>query len=297
MKKLRIPLLITALILIIGLILGSFFDLQISQTLFRERNGFGIFMSAFSLIPGYALFSIIGGAMLANSKIQKNKGVRIFLYIIAVIAILASSYLSGKEIFSLNGYNKEGFGYLVLGCAICLVFQAGAFYLGYYLFKNSQNEKLWLALFILVVGLVIALIGGTVLFKAIMNRPRYRLVQTGFEHIKFYNWFERCTNSKGYIALGAAKEDFKSFPSGHAGASMLLALSLAFILPLAKPNLAKYSIWLFIGGVAYSLLVMFTRILVGAHFLSDVSMGGLLVVVFSYIANEVIIHYNLLKLE
>ena len=43
-------------------------------------------------------------------------------------------------------------------------------------------------------------------------------------------------------------------------------------------------------ALAYTLLVAFTRMLVGAHYLSDVGMGGLITTVCLYGYYEVILH-------
>lgn len=298
MKKIRIPLLVCTGIMLICLVLGSLFDLQIAKAIYSERNGFGVFMAAFGLIPGYAIFPIIGGLLFANTfKSIKPKWLRIILYIVSALALLVPTYLCSKDMFSLNGFNKAGIGYSILAIGINLIFHSGFWYLGYYLFKDYKNDKIWIAMLILMVAIIIALVPGVTLIKVIVNRPRYRLIVTDFYDLRFYNWFERCTNYKGYIALGADKEDFKSFPSGHAGTSLVLAVTLSMVIPLAKPKLQKYSIILFFAGFAYCLLVSFSRMLVGAHFLSDVSIGALLVLVFTYLSNEIIIHYNFFKLE
>ena len=43
------------IILISGLIIGSFFDFEINNAIFSERNSFGIFMAAFGEYPVYLL--------------------------------------------------------------------------------------------------------------------------------------------------------------------------------------------------------------------------------------------------
>ena len=58
----------------------------------------------------------------------------------------------------------------------------------------------------------------------------------------------------------------------------------AIFLPLVNSKYEKIQIPLFYAGLAWCLLVSFTRILVGAHFLSDVSMGGLITTIFALIA-------------
>ena len=62
----------------------------------------------------------------------------------------------------------------------------------------------------------------------------------------------------------------------------------ALFLPYISKKYEKAALIAFIAGAAWYLLVSFSRMLVGAHFLSDVSMGGLLGVIFFFIAKIVI---------
>jgi len=51
----------------------------------------------------------------------------------------------------------------------------------------------------------------------------------------------------------------------------------------------KYQVLFFYIAFGWGLIVMFSRMLVGAHYLTDTCMGSLLAVVFFYIGNEVVI--------
>ena len=71
---------------------------------------------------------------------------------------------------------------------------------------------------------------------------------------------------------------------------------LAF-LPLFFDKAKKHQILVFYIAVGYSVLVCFARLLVGAHHLSDVSMGSLLMFGFMFLANEVLIKMNIEREE
>ena len=88
-------------------------------------------------------------------------------------------------------------------------------------------------------------------------------------------------------------DDFKSFPSGHSGAGMILAMSLP-LMTYFFPKLKGKNTILFYVGVAYGLLMMFSRLLVGAHYLTDTCMGSLIVMVVFYVANEIMIRQGFL---
>ena len=73
------------------------------------------------------------------------------------------------------------------------------------------------------------------------------------------------------VAAGVAAEEFKSFPSGHtANASALMLLSL---LPCIRPALAKKRGLLFGIGFGWTCLVALSRVIMGAHYLTDTAVG------------------------
>lgn len=283
-------------ILIVAFILGSIFDRQLNDAVFQGADfGLGKFVSAVGLIPGYAVLAFLGGILLAIAIHQIDKKWLKAILIVAVIGCYGSAvYFSGKEFFSVNGYDKPGFGYLALGCGISAVIHGAVTYLGYLVGKKNENPKMWIVIAILLAAIFIALVPGTTLLKSIFHRPRYRLVIQGIDGITYHNWWERFADYKNYISDIITKEEFKSFPSGHASASMVLCLGLTF-LPVFLPKLEKYQTLFFYVGFGYSILVSLTRILVGAHFLSDVAMGSILTILMFFIANEIIVRKKLLE--
>lgn len=75
------------------------------------------------------------------------------------------------------------------------------------------------------------------------------------------------------MAAGVAADEFKSFPSGHtANATTMLLLGLV---PYLKPQLQKYQKALVAFGFAWAAIVALSRILLGAHYLTDTAVGFL----------------------
>lgn len=70
-------------------------------------------------------------------------------------------------------------------------------------------------------------------------------------------------------SLGIASEEFKSFPSDHVGCA---AVALAYCLVPYIRKKGSPDLWFYVG-LAFVLTVMFSRIIMGAHFLSDVTIG------------------------
>ena len=61
MKKMRLPLLIALGVALIGVVLGSFFDLQISTAIASPTNAFALTVSAICPTIGFATVAAMGG--------------------------------------------------------------------------------------------------------------------------------------------------------------------------------------------------------------------------------------------
>lgn len=286
MKQMRLYLYITFGVFLSLFIVGTFLDLQINTALYSNRNTFGLIISAIGTTPGYGMFAIIGGGFLTLFfKKEEYKTWMRVLFIIATLGCLgASTYFAGREFFGPNGFYwaaRSFYGYF-----ISLPVMVGLTYFGYRLMRNVDNKNLWIILLVALVAFAFALTAGVTLFKVIFHRPRFRAIESTM--IPYYPWYERCANYKEYMqTFGLDSEEFKSFPSGHAAASMGVPL-IAIFLPLIDEKYKKYRLPVFVCGLVFSLLVMFSRLLVGAHYLSDVSMGAIIVSICMIAGIEII---------
>lgn len=282
-------------LLVIGIILGSIFDLQINQALFSNRNAFGIGVSMFGMIPGYAFLSFFGGAFFyLVYKSELPKPWKIVLCILSFVALGAASWFTSKEFFSVNGANLPGIGYTILALVIALVIHSGIYVLGLFLGKRITGKYAWVGILVLMLAVLVALVPGVTLFKDILHRPRYRTIQLSIDGITFHNWWEPFSEYKDFITDVVPKEEFKSFPSGHSACSMVVSMLLMW-LPLVNNKLQKHQTLLFYLGVGYACFVAFTRMLVGAHFLTDVCFGMLITLICSFVANEIILRKKLFE--
>ena len=297
MKK-RLHLFIAGGILLVGLIIGSFFDLQINQFLFDRTNTFGLAISAFGMTPGYGCLAFFGGALLAIGIKEKQHPLwlRIIFYVLTVAMVGVAIYFLGRDVFNVNGFYNPSIYWL--GFVIMAVPMLLAAVLGFFMGKKNENPKMWIIILVFAAAIFLALVPGTTLIKVIFHRPRYRVAVYG-GYVAFHNWFEPCKEYKDIITNNPSvltKEEFKSFPSGHSTAVMVGTIFLSS-LPLFDKKLMKYQPLLFWSAFAWGLLVMFARMLVGAHYLTDTCVGSLLAIVFFYIANEIVVKYLLPKEE
>ena len=295
MKKMRIPLLIAWGVALIGIILGSFFDFQISSAIASSTNGFALAVSAVGPTFGFAGVAVMGGGFIALAiKGKYHIALKILFYVLAACCLGVAIYYPAGEYFGVNGFYQMGVpewaGYLVV-----ILPESAAMVGGFFLFKDCQNKNMWIVFCVIIALLLIALLGIIPALKDSIHRPRYRLLSR--TDIAFHNWWEPCKNYKELReAYNAHKDDFKSYPSGHtAEASILLVMTTFF--PLANKKFEKFQFPFFLGSCGLVLLVAFARILAAAHFLSDVSFGAIITITLVLVANEVIMRIKPLQLK
>ena len=296
MKKMRIPLLIAWGVAVIGIVFGSFFDLQISSAVASPTNVFALTVSAIGPTIGFAAVAAMGGGFVALAiKGQYHIALKVLFYVLAAACLGVAIYYPAGEYFGINGFYgvaPEWVGYLIV-----IIPECAAMVGGYFLFKDYENKNLWIVFVIIVGLLLIALLAVIPLIKDNMRRPRYRFLIN--EHMDmFHNWYQPFKEYKEFIKVNPLEphDNFKSFPSGHtAEASILLVCSTLF--PLASKKFEKYQLPAFIGSCCLVLLVALARILAAAHFLSDVSFGATIVLTLLLIANEIILRIKPLQLE
>ncbi|MBO4668335.1 MAG: phosphatase PAP2 family protein [Bacilli bacterium] len=294
MKSMRIPLIIALGVAIIGIILGSFFDLQISSAIASANNGLGLTISAIGPMIGFMAVAAMGGGFI--SFIIKGKyhiAFKILFGVLAAACFGVSLKYPAGEWFGINGFYgaaPEWVGYLIV-----LLPEAAAGVGGYFLFKDTKNDKLWIIFCIIIAILLFTLAGSINILKGVMHRPRYRsIAQYGLD---FHNWWEPCKNYKDLMATyNIEKDNFKSYPSGHTAEASIILVAVTF-LPFADEKFKKYQMPLFYVACGLIVIVAFARILAAAHFLSDVSTGATLMIGLTVIANEVVMRVKPLQVE
>ena len=123
-------------------------------------------------------------------------------------------------------------------------------------FRNSAGYGLIAS----TVGFVFVSVGGAGLIanllKNILGRARPKLFDT-------VGQFE--------FQLFAFQPDYASIPSGHATTIFALATVIAILWPRGRVLLYTLAVW-----------IALSRVLIGAHYLTDVVLGGILGTVFPY---------------
>ena len=285
-------------VLIVLVVVGTFFDLEISKAI-ATVNGEKYFSSSFFaavvecfgeipvyIFPSFALCSFI---VYFGKKFDGAK--KVLLTILFATVLVGLNYYAGTRIvsasnpyFGLKEYAK-GFAGVIFYLLFSLFFSLCYYLLTKKMTKNLSDEKLKsLAICSLIVVLTAALsqiiTQGS---KSIFNRARYRYMlfagKQGYDGLELFTpWYVANSNPKIPAGIKELVESgvYRSFPSGHATASfMLLSLTL---LPFVYQNLDnkknKIIIWCVVLVLQTFVSVM--RIVAGAHFLTDVCFGSLI---------------------
>lgn len=267
-----------AVILALCLGVGSFFDYQISSALFNIGSVYGRFIEAAGELP-FELTASVAGVMLVRAVRPDSRGSKW----LAVLGILVNVGLTGYEILSsLRVGGKLIVAQLVLTFVLAIV----ANLIVYRLTRTTEPDELtrW-ALMVLAVWVAQAIILN-VIVKPLWSRPRMRVIEVT-PGLEFQPWWVIGNPDKwAYIAAGVVKDGFKSFASGHT-AHAAIGLMLAGLPAAAfkeKPSRRRVVFWTAAVVVAF---VAFGRIVIGAHFLSDVTCGFALVLALGCLAARI----------
>lgn len=269
---------IVAVILAFCLIVGSFFDYQISSALFNSFSLFGRFIEAAGELP-FELTASIAGVMLARSARPDSKASKW----LAALGVLINAGLVGYEII---GSLRVGGKLIAFQLVLTFTLVIAANLIVYRLTRTTESDELtrW-ALMVLAVWVVQAIILN-VIVKPLWSRPRMRVIEVT-PGLNFQPWWVIGNPDKwSYIAAGVIKDGFKSFASGHT-AHAAIGLMLAGLPAAAfteKPSRRRVVFW---AASLVAALVAFGRIVIGAHFLTDVSCGFALVLALECLAARI----------
>ena len=232
----------------------AFTDLQISKAIYNQQSTFGFIFEAIGEFPAALIASFCSmSLMITRNKDRSVKyilgtiGYSVLVVLFALMAaMLPVKYLSGPTLL----------------IPLLAILYVGLFYIIAKKYTKTNREELRKAAIAGLLTFVFVTIAFN-LIKMGWGRERYRnMVATGaFEG--FSMWFipQRFTTNN----------EFMSFPSGHsANAAIMIWITL---IPTFVTSLKDKKNW-FIGfATLWIVLVPISRIIVGAHFASDVTMG------------------------
>ncbi|MFR5874938.1 MAG: phosphatase PAP2 family protein [Eubacterium sp.] len=238
----------------LSLIISAFVDLKLDIILNNPENPFAIWFRNTGEIPVYLICPLAGCILfyLCKSKIFKAAGFLINLGGSAFLGYYICDY------FFIDDKNKIPFG-IVFGIGIGLIILMT----GKYISVPKSLKKPLIILAIAGISAMLAEISIIQILKVLWGRVRFRDLIAAGSYEAFTAWYHP-NGINGNM----------SFPSGHtAGAGMSY---LMMLLPFVSDKWMNRKNLCFIIPLVYTSIVAFTRLVMGAHYLSDVTMGGAL---------------------
>ncbi|HBB05589.1 MAG TPA: hypothetical protein DCZ41_03260 [Firmicutes bacterium] len=250
-------------LLVVIFIAVSFFDLPITQALYDPHDVSARILE-FVGEQLFQFFAVLSSAILFRFRDKKCLWKNILFGVLSgILAIFFAGY-AGGQFFS---YAKDlGWGKLYWAFFLILVaYLFGAVAIVYTLPVKDEKEAVSYALSVVVLyALIWVVMTG---LKTIWQRPRWRYLVTTEDPVGgFRSVWEPRPN-------WPFRSIYASFPSGH---TMNAIASFVLVPFLLRRFDLKDSVWIRLIPYFIGLLVALSRIIVGAHFASDVTMGYLL---------------------
>lgn len=279
-KILGIPMvyaIIVFIILFIGILLGSFLDLDICAALIYKNataKEVGTQFATYGLILPYCLYPAAGMCFFKALK-KKGKNYTLLAWALLVISFFLAVYYSDNYSGSkLRGVLGNFTGVWFVSILIWILIYSWVPVVCYFIIDDSHPECLIaVATTILLAG--IASDCMNVWLKQLSSRPRYNYLLTQEAKdlgITFKNWWEWNPYAAG------SNDNFKSWPSGNLTIAMLTCTLPLFITNVKKSNKTKVYIALAFS-CAFVILYGYNRIHMGKHYLTDVCFG----ILFTYL--------------
>jgi membrane-associated phospholipid phosphatase len=250
---------------VVLMVVGTIYDLQISTALYNASSPLGLFFAALGNVP-VVICAWVGVALWMVS-LEGREGTSRASLIFLILVAAAGSVLAFREAYEA----------LPLGLAVAaiLVEIALSVAIALWVYREADRSDLTRVARIALVIIAASIISAAVvhLIKIPWGRPRFRSVVVT-EGLDFRPWYLPGHEARDAFAGILPSEEFKSFPSGHSAMAALACILSA--LTLVVPKLKERQNALLAVALVWTICVMISRIVAGAHFLTDVTMGATL---------------------
>ncbi|WP_430602523.1 hypothetical protein IGJ02_002945 [Enterococcus sp. DIV0724b] len=277
------------------LLIGGIWDNQISQGIMNQGSLFGTFFQNYGLIfPGIILFMSTQIFIYYAKKSNLPNFGKGSIYFIAIIAGLYQIWQMIKimlfyTVTSLNNRqnnqpigaaNNDGGGAMsfpnwffpalvilslftfAVGCMLCNRWLKG---------KNQQELN---GLVLIGLGAIVTVYAANTIVDVMKTLwGRFRPYELQSNWAEYTSWWS-INGANGH----------KSFPSGHSEQAWLALYLPLFVDPLKKK---KRQIMVILASV-FGCFVAFSRVRIGAHFLSDVTVGSVIAIFVIYVVSRLL---------
>ena len=272
-------------VLVVGIIVGSFFDYQISVAL-SNTTAIGKFYETYGNMLAFLMHPVAAACLYVGFK-GKGEKYRILSNCSLIVAgFWAVNNLNGKYskyIRPLLGYNPGEAGSflpLALNFIIWIAVTCLVIFIVTKLLDESQADKIIAIGAVILIAYILA-DNVNEWLKVVGCRPRYRyLIKLEDPFSEYKAWWQM-------IPYLTDESNFRSWPSGH-----MTDATIMFTLPMfgdvLKKRTSNTKYWLFGFAVIWVLVMSYNRIHMNAHFLTDVCFGTLLTyIIYAFIYKAV----------
>ena len=245
----------------IGIILlgvFTFTDLQISMTLY-VKNLYGRIFEVIGELP--ALFLVLFGCVLLfRLRSRRNMIINVGIAALSGILLFLFALMGGFMVWKYLNENIGSTLPVIVPIIISLLLIVLAIFLAGKVPKENAHEAVTYAIISIIYFISILIVMNVI--KAYWGRMRMREMTDCLA--QFTPWYE-------IHSRGGFDNVYASFPSGHSMNSA--AIILMTLLPNFMPGLAGKEKLLKIAAYTWCVIVGSSRIVMGAHFASDVVAG------------------------
>lgn len=240
----KLLILVIAVWIVLAIVFGIY-DLNISIAVVDENSAWGIFGADYGEAPGYGLISIAISTLIGsyNKDIKKQK-IPAYITIAIGFLLFILGFVFDEQDLILDG------GAIFICLIVFLIFT----------FNNDWQNLRKISAVITILAVLNPLI-LVQLMKLFWGRIRFRDLSPGF--IDFTPWF---------IPQGITGN--QSFPSGHTSMSFMFVPLLILVKDRKLKDPVRIITTILVLG--WAVFVGLSRIVVGAHYASDVLFSGMM---------------------
>lgn len=270
------------------ILIATRFDLEISNVLtsgleqgkYYTTNKIAELVEIFGAFPLWGM-AFFGSLILFRVTYKRDDKYKYLRYIFPIASFgIAAMFL--RDAFKYY-YRYQGTEYLLDKLDMFLIYGLFGLFCSFVgcnaitKMKEEMAQKLLRMTFVIICSCAFYLV--IEIIKSPAGRIRYRAMNQIEDFSVFMPWYhfgnKDITNIETLKEV-LPKDAFKSFPSGHTFSATMIFNLLCLPSLFEKLNNLKWKSIIYGGCVLYVVFVALFRIIAGAHFLSDVTFGGLI---------------------
>ncbi|MGN0405170.1 MAG: phosphatase PAP2 family protein [Bariatricus sp.] len=245
---------------LIALLIFTFTDLQISQAICRKQFPARV-LEIIGEIP-FMVMTLSGCAMLIRFRNRQKKLAGILTLSGIGILFLLISAMGGFMVYNYMSRNIENVPG-ILAPVMGIVMAAVAVWIAVKVPEDKRKAAVSFAITALIYFVLVIVVMNSL--KTVWGRMRFREMTDPLT--QFTPWYQICSR-------GGFSDVYASFPSGHSMNSAAAILLILF--PRFMPGLVGKEKMLRVIVYLWIVLVGSSRVMMGAHFASDVTVGIML---------------------